>query len=198
MNNQTVDVVESEKKPAETLITWSGGCDSTMLLLHCLRAGDKVRTLAINHDQVASVPYEKKARRKLKKTLLSHGYKFDHSEMSITKQNATSGGLAQAGIWLWAAIGSLNHGENLAMAYIKADDIWHYYGWYHQAFTSLVAIAEKSSSSLLLPLEWYTKKTIVTELRKQCLFEDTWYCETPRKNGYRCGKCVSCERMKGI
>jgi len=183
------------------LILWSGGCDSTLLLFDSLVSGKDVRTIAVNHDQVLACPYEKRARRRLIKEFRARGYKFPHCEMTIkaAQRGITLGdgahGLAQPNIWLFAGTGYLNDGEELAVAYIRGDDIWHYMEWYKYAFTYLLAINMKSCD-LVFPLEWMDKGEIVTKLKLEGLFEHVWYCELPRKDGRRCGKCASCKRMK--
>ena len=181
------------------LLLWSGGCDSTLLLLRYLKEGKKIRTLAVNHDQVSSAPYEKKARREIKKKLRERGFKFRHQEISIRGRErgvqGGNGGLSQPGIWLFAAIGNLNDKETLLTAYIREDDIWHYRQWYVDAFQNLLVIAGKTSE-LQFPMEWDTKPEIIAELKKEKLLSLTWYCEAPTKSGRRCGRCGSCKRMR--
>ena len=143
------------------LITWSGGCDSTFLLLKYLMEGKNVRTLSVTHDQVPQSNHEKEARIRIRNALMKRGLNFSHHEMTISGDGITlecgQGGMHQPAIWLSAAIGHLQDKEDLHLGYVKEDDFWHYRQWYWDAFQNLKVICNKSGT-LVFPLEWTEKK----------------------------------------
>lgn len=177
------------------LILWSGGCDSTYLLYDNLSKGnEEITTLSIMHNQVVCHEKERYARENITKELYHRGYKFNSIELQVVGSQVKTSGCPQAAIWLSLAVPHLEIDESLAVGYIRHDDLFHHKHSYQQIFKYYCKLLEKGNSTLLFPLEWMEKSTITSHLKKIDLLEHCWYCETPRKNGRRCGICVSCKK----
>lgn len=185
------------------LVLWSGGCDSTLVLLQALQKStpeDPVRTLSIIHPQVWSDSPELMARTALWQRLKKDGHNIKRLEIEIKHDGEFSagngdGGLPQPPIWLATAIPYLRPDEDLYMGYIRGDDIWHYIGWLHQAFNGMKGLLNLRGS-LQIPLEWKSKADVIREFgddKFKKYLEFVWHCESPK--GFKeCGECASCER----
>lgn len=188
-----------------TLILWSGGCDSTLLLFEhatkALAAGENPpRALSISYDdQIPAGQQHRKARQAILKEFRRRGLKVDHAEVSFQKSGPISvepaPGLPQAILWTGIAQTFLMRDEDLYLAYIRGDDIWHYRQWLFDAFGSTQIVLQKDGK-LQLPLEWMAKDEVLKELDAAGLLELTWYCETARGTEMKpCGWCASCKTM---
>lgn len=182
-----------------SLVLWSGGCDST-LLLHRVASEqatkkDPVRALSIVHSQVPANKEQAQARRNILKEFKSRGLHVVHSTLHV-KTTGTffvkGGGNTQGVLWLGTAISYLFKDEDLYAGYIRGDDYWHYEGWLQEAFKNLKH-ATYRKGKLLTPFEWKSKGEVIKELKAKKLLHLTWYCEDPKKNGKACGGCHSCE-----
>lgn len=168
------------------LLLWSGGCDSTLLLYDLLNAqkkGDElvgryitikatehIRTISVNDKQVAGSAHARKARDILLPLLRKRfNNRFVHGETTVSRKGLfidnPNGGLIQPCLWLFHAAGYLDSAEDLYAGYIRGDDIWHYYGWIHQAFAAFQALTHRTGQ-LKLPLEWIHKSEILHRLKK--------------------------------
>jgi len=182
-----------------SLVLWSGGCDST-LLLHQVASekatrDDPVRALSIVHDQVPANKEQAQARKNILKEFKRRGLHVVHSTVRVKTTGLFSvkgGGNTQAVLWLGLAVPYLFKDEDLYAGYIRGDDYWHYEGWLQEAFKNLKH-AKYLKGRLRTPLEWLTKGEVIKELKQKKLLRLTWYCENPKKNGKPCGKCHSCK-----
>ncbi len=179
-------------KQNEALICWSGGRDST-LILHDLLAlrTIKVRTITITHSQVEGEKMQKIMRTAAKKKLVAKYGDFVSDEVTIDSSGAgiPSGGCVQPMLWIPLAALHLKAEEDLYLGYVRGDDVWHYRTQIYELFRQSQALLYKSGE-LVCPLEWITKKEIITELDRIDLLKSTWYCQTDRLD--TCGTCASC------
>lgn len=179
------------------LLLWSGGCDSTLVLCNALAEGKEVRTIGISHTNVHSSEHMKQAREAIRKRLLKK-YTWTHNEVFITHEVGfdiadTKGlGLLQPIIWMSAAAQFLDKEEDLCLAYIKGDDIWHYIQYVQTMFNGFQGLTNRTGS-LLIPSEWTSKAQVIAELQRDWLdiLRKCWWCEAPDKND-ECGACASC------
>jgi hypothetical protein len=190
------------------LLLWSGGCDSTFLLYDLLTAhqfkkptcfvalkdGEFVRTLSINHPQVAGGIYNRRARDVLR-PLLQKKFKnnFVCGEIEISQNGLfidSYGGIVQPPLWLLHASLYLDRDEDLYAGYIRGDDLWHHRDQLYEAFSVIQSFTGRTGR-LLLPLEWVTKAEIIVRLKRARLLKHTWYCELS-KDGRCCRQCPSC------
>lgn len=184
----------------KNLLAWSGGCDSTALLINYLNDNKQIRTFSVSHPQISATPYEHIARKKLKKMLEKiSGNKFEHTNVKISGGeiiNIGCGGLPQVGAWLAHGINNLRVDEDLICGYIRTDDVWHYKSSVIDAFESHKKVVGKQDCSICFPFEWVDKREVIDTLCKFGLLNHTWYCEYPTKNHKRCGKCRKCAEIR--
>lgn len=180
------------------LLLWSGGADSTLLLHDMLTDKEtydgKVRTLAINHCQVPQRKNEVVARKAIKAELKKRKLVWQHVETSINNSYCQpNGGPGQAVAWLVFGVSHLEPDEDLYCGYVREDDIWHYRNLVINAFDDLRCLLHKKGE-IKFPFEWDYKTEIKQRLKDASLHNLIWYCEYPKKNGSRCGRCKCCKR----
>lgn len=181
------------------MLLWSGGCDSTALLVQMLRreipVDDpwKLSTIAISHSAVNQRDRERQARREIIAALKARGHNWKHVEVTIRNRSIYPGGCMQAAIWMPTAITSLYDDENLYAGYVRYDDVFHYRHTLLACFQHLSDLCNKTGK-LVFPYEWTTKDEVVAILKKHRLLKKCWYCENVPKSGRPCGECGSCKR----
>lgn len=191
------------------LILWSGGFDSTCLVLDRLHDGD-VDLLYVNlanNDKMQR--REKKAIAKLKCIIkdanlpgnIIDEYTFGYQEITVTKQV-----YAQPALWLQAAsmmADGARHNEVL-IGYVRHDDAWHYKTEIVNAYNALSQLTcPDNIVPVKFPYEWETKTRLLERFKdfvyiKQIL-NLMYYCESGTKEP--CGECSSCthhdDELKG-
>ena len=183
------------------LIVWSGGYDSTCLLIDSLELGYDVYTVyfSIQNNKQKSIKEIK--RRKYIKSVLRcrYGYEFTDRVIRVPYIQINSVCLSQPSLWIYGIISFLwkNHSlDEVQLGYIKSDDFWHvrYYidDLYHILYKSMDIKVDLPP--LTYPLEWVNKEDIIKRLRLS--YEDisnlTWLCEGESKSYMMCGKCSTC------
>jgi len=176
-----------------SLILWSGGCDSTLLLQRLLRNEMSytgvVRALSIDCEQVCGNKQMVEARNVIKMKLKKLGLEFEHIEIKIEGSAFFSGsGLIQPALWVSFGVASLDKEEDLYLGWIEGDDVWHYKQEISETFHSLTKLQGKSGR-IFTPLEWFSKEVVLSNLEKD-LLDSCWYCESEKNEP--CGICSSC------
>jgi 7-cyano-7-deazaguanine synthase in queuosine biosynthesis len=180
-----------------SLICWSGGCDSTLILLQALRDGGNVRTLSLNYDQVGAYEESWYARQSILKILRAQNYQISHTEVNVSCKGdsefirSENGGVIQPIMWISMATSFLQTNEDLYMGYIQGDCIWHYKHEFVSAFDQMQQVQDKTGK-LQFPLEWMHKDEIIGQLDQTGMLQHVWYCELPL-NHKPCGDCASCK-----
>lgn len=188
-----------------SLILWSGGCDSTLLLFElatkALASGDPPpRALSVNYDdQIPAGEQHRTARQRILKEFRRRGLKVYHSEFVFTKQGdfglERPPGLCQPILWLGFGQSCLMEDEDLYLGYVRGDDIWHYREHIVSTFSGMQQVSRKTGS-LYFPLEWESKDEVLKQLADANLLKFVWYCETVRGSLMKpCGWCPSCKTM---
>lgn len=186
-----------------SLVLWSGGCDSTLMLHELLKNSSAcwpVRALTIIHDQVSPTKQPARARKKAKYYWKKKGYHLEHTEIEINRvdsnwdvQAINNGGLAQPVFWLTFAIPYLNEKEDLYFGYIKEDCIWHHKSEFQEGFKYLSRMCCKQGK-LRTPFALAHKRSIIKRLKESDdLYKRTWWCERNDNINKVCGKCLPCE-----
>lgn len=187
-----------------TLLMWSGGCDSTLVLAEQLRLKNPIRTIGVTHTNIHVGEHLKKVRSNIIEWAKKRGWKWPHAEITLRNDHpenvdaySSKKGLFQPGMWLSVASQFLEEEEDLCISYIRGDDVWHYMSAIRQAFDGLQAVA-KRNGKLWTPLEWISKDQVIQGLKMfRGLYSKVWWCETPvsdKKRGgiKRCGECTPC------
>jgi 7-cyano-7-deazaguanine synthase in queuosine biosynthesis len=187
-----------------SLVCWSGGCDSTLVLYDlAIKATkeDPVRALSIVSPQFPAIEAQRHARERIKQWLKKKKVPLiDYNEVELKYDNRsdfsmeTGGGLIQPATWIPIAATFLKEKEDLYLGYIRGDDFWHYQAQAYWAFKYLQEISRKQGV-LKTPLEWQTKDDVIRKLKEIGLFKLCWTCERPSPKEKSCGKCVPCCSM---
>lgn len=197
-----------------SLISWSGGCDSTLLLYElAVKSSEEkpVRAVSLMHPQVAADVEHRKARQAILKRLRKRGHHILHQELHLRIHTSngkrtggggkhawfhcnSNGGIIQPVFWMPLAATYLGKDEDLYMGYIREDDLWQYEGNFGRAFGDLQFLMGKTGA-IKYPFKLEYKWQILKRLRNVKLLDLCWYCETPKK-GKACGECASCFKHK--
>jgi 7-cyano-7-deazaguanine synthase in queuosine biosynthesis len=198
-----IDELPEAKIIKHPLVLWSGGFDSTCLVIEKLQEGDiDVMYVRLENNERMQ-RREKKAIGKLKilikdanlKGSVINEFSFGYEYIDITK-----GMFALPGLWLQAAVYLVNpqvHSE-INIGYVKGDDAWHYKSQIQKVYKSLLALVCDSQDvvPLKFPYEWYTKADILAGMESfmynKQMMNLIYYCENGAKSP--CGSCGSCKR----
>lgn len=182
-----------------SLVCWSGGCDSTLVLLRLLKessAEKPVRTISFSlPPQLVQGDQQLMTRTRLFNKFKAAGFHQNHSEIRLETEGQVwiaCNTCPQPPLWLAFAVPHLKAEEDLYVGWVRHDDIWHKLALVHGAFTHLQGIVE-NSGKLICPLEWETKEKVLQELKNEGYLDDCWWCENP-KGFHQCGECHPCLR----
>lgn len=185
-----------------SLVCWSGGCDSTLVLADLLKDSSQeipVRSISFTHPQIGlnsqQCELQYIARNKLAMQFKENGWHLERNEVELKySDNAHQvfcETLGQAGIWLAFGPVHLKPKEDFYTGWIRGDDIWHKSFWLAQTFDAFQYIVE-NTGKLRTPLEWTGKADVLKRLAKLELTDLCWWCEEPKKYD-ACGKCTPCK-----
>jgi 7-cyano-7-deazaguanine synthase in queuosine biosynthesis len=182
-----------------SLVLWSGGCDSTLVLWDLLQdqspKSPAINTIAINYPQIMGAEMAKAKRKAILNELRGRGFRINHGEVIVAHDGATgiqnSYGLPQAALWVSLSPLYLGEKEDLYAGYVRGDDACHHkealkgvFGWQQNLLGK--------TGNLLWPLEWTHKSEVIARLKAAKLLNLVWWCEQMTKDGSNCGKCSSC------
>lgn len=198
-----------------TLIMWSGGLDSSLLLTWVLKhwyggaknwEGSKEltkkdltpRTIAIENSQLGEQFLEKqeKSRNKLKRKFDRKNWPFNHVTLNVNSEGEYRGTHPQPIMWLSQASLIIENNEPLFIGWIRGDDATAKLSEYKKLWKYLTKLNGKKSK-LCAPLSMCYKYEIIKEAKKENIYKDCWWCEHPTKNGRRCKGCPCCLTMIG-
>jgi len=204
----------------KTLICYSGGFDSTALLLNELQNGYHVDTCYFElPNNTGAQSIELKNRKKILKYVskitkdpeMSGTLGNDVVYNLYTKfDNRVYLHLQQAYLWIQFLIlkVDLSKYDRVVFGYVKYDDFWHFKNEFIELYNSSVKLTvHKNTSKLVYPFEWCTKKDVLKWYDTENFYNKnvskyikkieklTFYCETP-VDGKACKKCDSCKRHK--
>ena len=191
----------SEKRP---LVLWSGGTDSTCLVIDLLQQND-IDIMYVNLDNnVKQQRQEKKAITKLKciikdanlKGQIINEHAFGYESIDVSKSV-----YAQPALWVVAAsyIADVKMHDSVQVAFVKHDDAWHYKTEIHNVYNAMNnLICDGDIVPLTFPYEWNTKVDLVDNMESFMYHKQVmnliYYCESGEKE--HCGECPSCKRHK--
>lgn len=172
-----------------TILFWSGGLDSTALLLHMIaHPGEfpKVDVVSCEVDCTNNVKEDKQARENIVKQL--DNYCADWKNRFRLYENKQElrfvGHCLQAAFWAFIAGTCGNHGDDqleFYMGYINGDDFWHFRTDFEEAVRAIARVCiEKNQVSFVYPLEWKTKRELLSNyVRYPNVFHDlSWGGDT--------------------
>lgn len=186
------------KTKRRILLAWSGGLDSTYLLLSYLNDESvEVRTVSFLCGQILQSNRQWEARSKIKKLLIEQGKEFHASECQIEFTiSMGSREIRSEQAALWAAVTALyaDHDECVVMGYVRGDDFWHRGTPGFGAATTALADMLGKSVQYHFPLEWEDKISVLGKMKELYpeFYPHVWFCDLPDKIGNACNECASC------
>ena len=122
------DVLDKDFRDKDIWVYWSGGFDSTAILLAlCKTFPDKtINTFSIEHECVGSGKADRAARIRIRKELRKRGYKISSHDVKIDNYYGAGYGLSQPVIWFSQIGHIIGQAGVICFGYIRGDDFWHY------------------------------------------------------------------------
>lgn len=186
------------------LVLWSGGFDSTCLVIDLLHLNDiDILYVTLGNNDVQQ-RREKIAINKLKCLItdanleynIRNEYTFGYGTLPVTKTI-----FAQPSLWIHAAtfIAAPDIHSKVVIGYVKNDDIWHYKHELNETYNlmNVLTCHDTEPVPLEFPYEWVTKNGIRNDLKANFIYYKqimncVSYCESGDKD--YCGECSSCKR----
>lgn len=210
-----MDAVKEHKEDKKKLLVWSGGMDSTSILLDCVRHKIPIETLYIelkNNERKVKI---EKHRRDIIKSIINDTYNINITDTTVVigevkPANSTIVSLWQPVLWLHGIIASITtdaNYESIIFGYIRGDDFWHIRTKFESAYKNMWGIMvpdrqhEFIMPNLEFPIEWYTKEGVVdfylADSFGREVFKYVWTCEYPSSDEFNeCGTCLPCVHIK--
>ena len=178
------------------LIFWSGGFDSTAVILHCIKNNIDFDTAYINlQNNESKVECEKSSRERIKDMLKLNSLK-DYKDYEFGPfEFIGTGDLTnpwQPIIWLCGFFSGYRYNfkdlyDEILFGYIRGDDFWHYKENFISMFRLMSTHFNIDPLKLKFPLEWVSKTEVyndyynTTNSSWKDLIWDIWTCENPYK-----------------
>lgn len=203
-----------QESPKVVTVVWSGGFDSTFVLLNeCDKAKKDpsniyIQCLTTSFDNTGETKNdrERDAREKIKRyiarTYPSVNIKYANLEMKFDNNeyrfNSSNDGISQPIIWICSLIPLLDRDTTIKFGYLKCDDAMS--SRFKQDVIALFDAASKLVSKnikLEFPLENYNKNHVIAYLMNEVteVFEYCTSCENSGTND-KCGHCVPCQHLR--
>jgi 7-cyano-7-deazaguanine synthase in queuosine biosynthesis len=214
--------------PNKNLLIWSGGLDSTAILLDNIRKGIHVDLCYIDIENNSPKSEAELGAREIIKTIIKNKYYpkyfYNSYERRLNHGLINCGSLAnffQPALWITSLIYGYNKDWNyqsIVFGYIKGDCFWHIkheFESLYKLFPKLVCLDEFKWPDLNYPLEWFTKEQIlndyylIDDMGKEIL-NYIWTCEKPNRKGFDydnrnenlaltpCESCEPCKKLKEL
>ncbi len=195
------------------LLLWSGGVDSTAILLDMLDNGinpDLISVTTVNIEDKKNES-EKKARKNIK-YFIENRYNVELNLKEINNTIEFKGdynNFTQIIIWLFASLFNLkNTYKTVNLGILENEFRSNGKILYDNIFDNAFKLISSSDQidiipKLTFPLEWYTKIDVienfynVNEFTRK-LFHYTSSCQNPNPDLTPCLKCHSCKLRKGL
>lgn len=145
-------------------ILWTGGFDSTALVIRAITAGETFSTISFslgnNTEQAAS---EKVARSAIREMLNSLPRCDWRSKIELELPCFSLGRDLQCPQpVLWAILPLLmDIGNEIEVGWVRGDDVWHFKHELWATFTNASGIIRSDSPKLTAPFEWDTKEDLL-------------------------------------
>lgn len=199
VNDQYGDHTKIPENFSDIFVLWSGGCDSTALVLYLWEKFHKtINLVSIHYERFGSYPVDIIAQKRLlkifKKRKMSVNYiTFEIKEDGDYDDYCNHAGITQPQVFL-SAMANFIRGNNrlISFGYIKNDDIWHFMDKFNNIFEN-INLMSKANATLYLPFEWIEKKYILWYLHEHKLLKYCSYCQYPGYTDKKpCNNCSSC------
>lgn len=196
-------------------VPWSGGLDSTYLILKALAEGHKVQAISFDGRNLPNSNHEAGARSRIKHIIQHSKYnnKFNHTEIQIPG----IGGMwpnaymwAQHTVWMRMLPIVVPYSDEVWMGYLASDGILEYieehmFNEYNSANYNIREDCSVPLPLLKIPLRKLTKNELWDKLTTGAedldlygIIHEVSYCPYTWRIGdilFRCGGCEQCEKM---
>ena len=203
MDNELMKPVDfGIDKNKSILLMWSGGYDSTLLLIEAMRQGYRVDTLYIELENNFLKNKREKYKRFLIKEKLENKFSNTIKDKIVVQSNIIKPnyGYSQPSIWLTQSL--LNMSETydyLCLGYLRTSDFWHIRSDWEVALKSLQnCMLYEHIIESLFPLEWNNKQEVHDYFKNyyKKIYDMCHTCENPvlyRGRIIDCNECSSCK-----
>lgn len=196
-------------KNKRLVVSWSGGWDSTVLLmLMAFKYGTHDAPVIAHATKSANIgsSQQRLEQRKMEelKKILTEDFKlpieFQESSINIgsTILGGRYNGISQATLNAFSPF--LYHTYRnvvICYGYVYKDDFWTVKDDFLDCVKAYGRILGNPNAEVAFPLYSISKKDIRKFLKSVGLLEHTWYCENPDGDS-PCGKCGSCKRVSEL
>lgn len=199
VNDQYGNHTKIPETISDIFVLWSGGCDSTALVLYLWEKFHKtINLVSIHYDRFGSYPVDIIAQKRLlkifkKQKMLVNHIIFEIKEDGDYNDYCNNGGIIQPQVFLSAIANFIRSNNRLiSFGYIKNDDIWHFMDKFNNIFETINSMSN-ANASLYLPFEWVEKKYILWYLYEHKILKYCSYCQYPGEVDKKpCNDCSSC------
>jgi 7-cyano-7-deazaguanine synthase in queuosine biosynthesis len=195
------------------LVVWSGGLDSTSVLLDALACGHEVETLYTSLENNGHKVDNELRRRKMMRSVLrlKEGKTFKDTVVNIPSLIPAENSICtfwQPTLWIWGLMLFLKKDhqfDEVRFGYIRGDDFWHVRDKVVKLFkVALEALGgtkdfpddpDLKIPRLVYPFEWQEKIKLAEYMYKNNpeILQLIWTCENP-ENRTECGRCNTCQK----
>jgi len=197
----------------DNVVIWSGGADSTLILISLIRNEYKKPKERRKPIYVISVKWchlaeqkrinEEKAREEIKK--LIKRFKVDvrfntivydaDGDNDFLNRGISQGQMQQCNRMLYEALTYAPDGSNIWMGHLHGEDFFVFRDHWETLINFMCNLNNKKVS-LCLPFMWINKPTVLTEHIRDNTINVISTCEAPNKDGSPCGKCRPCRERR--
>lgn len=191
------------------IVSWSGGWDSTALLVYlAVMFGTKDKPVIAHSSKCANInnrqqKIEQNNMKKLKKIFKKQGLHIEYSMSKMEMDNVYVStdkryfGLSQVPLNLFSPMMYyMFKNAVVCFGYVHKDDFWTVKTEAITAFVNIGKILGNPNPRIAFPMCNARKQAIYDFLNDLGIVEYTSYCEDPRENGEPCGICGSCQRVR--
>lgn len=183
------------------LVFWSGGADSTALVMALAEAGAYVTILEVLTKQTPNPDAELHHRKQVLEWFAKNNVKYQKHyqfEMGVIYGNH---GASYTQSWWWMQIAQLYRSSDydcIAFGWVSGDDSVAWIAEYQQLWQAGECFLKEESPELAFPLAKIDKQQITNFFDQHVSRPPVWWCELPvdgvtSDNPYtECGKCPSC------
>lgn len=192
------------------IVNWTGGWDSTALLILLAHNFGTVEKPIIAHytkcKNINQLQQESELNsiKKFKEKFLEWGLNIQYSESEVTLGCEISGikydnGIGQIPVNILSPVFYHFYEDTTVFyGYVYKDDVWAKWHNLKEAVKHCGLALGNPSAHVSAPFVNTTKKEIKTFLQELGILDDCWYCEAPTEVGVPCGTCLSCKGVKGL
>lgn len=184
---------------SDRIVVWSGGYDSTLVLMTQLEEYKEVTALSFILPGVDSVKMATESiMRERFKRKLPDKYKLRHNVITVCYDNQISFPsrlYTQQLYWLSMGMYFAPKDSVLSFGYIHGDDIWQEFNKFKALEKSINSITGKNIT-VEYPAKWCKKYDVYKGIYERELEDCVFTCEAPIIPCEPCGKCEPCIKLE--